>query len=224
MCRVPAMRRALGYLATLLLAFQAGAAQPRPDLITRGTSDPYTGDTSIFEEAGRDEKLQVQRVMDLLGIKAGSDVADIGAGSGWFTARSARRVGKAGSVYAVEINRDYLRQIERRARKEKLPNIRTVLGKADDPVLPRQSVDAVLLLKTYHEIAQPVRLLRGLRGAMRPGARLGIIDRNGIGTDHGINADVVIKEAARAGFRLIEQHDFVKADKVDYFLIFQARS
>jgi hypothetical protein len=62
-----------------------------------------------------------------------------------------------------------------------------------------------------------------LRGGLRPSARLGIIDRNGKGDDHGVNADVVIKEAAQAGFVLAAQHDFVKGDSVDYFLIFQMR-
>lgn len=189
----------------------------------RPTSEPYEGDLSIFEDPTRAQKLQVERVMDLLSIKRGSNVADIGAGSGWFTVRSARRVGKDGIVYAVEINPEYVRHIKRRAKREKLRGIRTVLGKPDDPMLPRATVDAALLLKTYHEIAQPVAFLRRLRAALRPGARLGIIDRNGKGDDHGVNADVVIKEAAQAGFTPIAQHDFVKGDRVDYFLIFETR-
>jgi predicted methyltransferase len=70
----------------------------------RKTSEPYTGDLSIFDSPGRDERLQVSRVMDILGITAGKTVADIGAGSGWFTVRAARRVGEGGVVYAVDIN------------------------------------------------------------------------------------------------------------------------
>ena len=189
----------------------------------RPTSEPYTGDLTIFEGPERAQKLQVDRVMDLLGIKRGTNVADIGAGSGWFTVRSARRVGSEGLVYAVEINPKFVRHIKRRAKREKLANIRTILGKTDDPLLPRKSIDAVLLLKTYHEIAEPVTFLRRLRPALRPGARLGIIDRSGKGDDHGVNADVVVKEAAQAGFALVAQHDFVKSDSVDYFLIFQPR-
>jgi predicted methyltransferase len=190
--------------------------------IARPTSTPYTGDLSIFEEPDRDEKLQINRVMYILGIKQGSNVADIGAGSGWFTVRAARRVGTSGNVYAVEINRDYLKHIEARAVKEKLSNIHTVLGKEDDPLLPRDSVDAVLILKTYHEIAQPILLLAHLRAAMRPGALLGIIDRNGNGKNHGINQEVVIKEAGEAGFLLVDQYDFVKPDGMDYFLVLRA--
>ncbi|MBA2270591.1 MAG: methyltransferase domain-containing protein [Chthoniobacterales bacterium] len=202
---------------------QGASAQTSSQAPERPTSDPYTGDLAIFEDPERDEKLQVERVMDLLDISSGSRVADIGAGSGWFTVRSARRVGAEGVVYAVEINRDYIRHIKRRAVKEKLPQIRTILGKPADPLLPKSGVDAVLLLKTYHEIAKPVPFLRRVRDAMRPNARLGVIDKNGIGSDHGVNADVVIKEAEEAGFELVEQHDFVKADEVDYFLIFERR-
>lgn len=215
-------RKSLSFVGALIVCLEAALGQESPPTeVRRGTSDPYTGDLSIFEEPARGKDLQIERVMDLLGIKEGSHVADIGAGSGWFSVRSARRVGKSGTVYAVEINPDYVRHIKRRAKKEKLPNIRAILGKTDDPLLEKQSLDVVMLLKTYHEVAEPIPLLRRLREAMRPGARLGVIDRKGIGTDHGLNAEVVIKEAAQAGFALREQHDFVKGD-VDYFLIFEA--
>jgi hypothetical protein len=100
--------------------------------------------------------------------------------------------------------------------------VKTILSKADDPLLPAGSVDAVLMLKTYHEVAQPVVLLRNLRGALRPGAKVGVIDRNGNGEDHGVGRDVVIREAKEAGFELLKQYDFVKGDKMDYFLVFAA--
>ncbi|HYP01603.1 MAG TPA: class I SAM-dependent methyltransferase [Pyrinomonadaceae bacterium] len=193
------------------------------DKLDRPTSDPYTGSLSIFEDAKREEKLQINRVMDVLQIKEGSRVADIGAGSGWFTVRAARRVGARGAVYAVEINEEYLKHIAGRAEQEKLANIRTVLGREDDPLLPARSVDAVLILKTYHEIAEPIRLMRNLRRALAPGALVGIIDRNGAGDDHGLDDKKVISEMERAGFALVAQHDFVKPDAMDYFLVFRAR-
>jgi len=180
------------------------------------------GELSIFEDPKRDGKLQPNRIMDLLGIREGSTVADIGAGSGWFSVRAARRVGNSGLVYAEDINSEYLKYIDNRAKRENLPNIRTVLGKEDDPLLPAKTVDAVLLLKTYHEVAQPIRLLKRTREAMRLGALLGIIDRNGKGDDHGIDKQIVIEEAGRAGFVLVNQYDFVKPDGVDYFLVFRA--
>ena len=93
-----------------------------------------------------------------------------------------------------------------------------VLGKPDDPTLPAK-VDAVLLLKTYHEVAQPITLLRNLRSALAAGARVGVIDRNGNGENHGVAREVVIREANEAGYRLLQQDDFVK-DGMDYFLVF----
>lgn len=193
------------------------------DKLDRPTSDPYKGDLSIFEDAKREEKLQINRVMDILQIKEGSQVADIGAGSGWFTVRAARRAGSTGAVYAVEINQDYLKHIKERATKEQLSNVRPVLGTEDDPQLPAASVDAVLILKTYHEIAQPIRLMRNLRRSLRAGALVGVIDRNGEGDDHGLDGQKVIKEMERAGFALVEQYDFVKPDGMDYFLVFRVR-
>lgn len=201
----------------------AATTQPAPDTsINRPTSEPYQGDLSIFEDRRREANLQIGRVMDLLGIKESSRVADVGAGSGWFTVRAAKRVGPGGKVYAVEINKEYLKHIENRAAKEQLANIVTVLGVEDDPKLPANALDAALILKTYHEIAQPVRVLQRLKVSLRENALLGIIDRNGKGDDHGLDRDQVVREAERAGFALVDQYDFVKPDGMDYFLIFRA--
>ncbi len=199
---------------------QGGSVEPSTQ---RKTSNPYTGDLSIFESPGRDERLQINRVMDMLGIEPGKDVADIGAGSGWFTVRAARRVTGSGTVYAVDINPEAIRYIEQRRKKEQLQNIKTILSKADDPQVPADSVDAVLLLKTYHEVAHPVLLLGNLRSSLKPGAKIGIIDRNGNGENHGVSKDVVVREAAQAGYELRDSQDFVKADGMDYFLIFSAK-
>ena len=185
----------------------------------RKTSEPYTGDLSIFDSPGRDQALQINRVMDILKIQNGKAVADLGAGSGWFTVRAARRVGTEGSIYAVDINPEAITHIDARAKNENLSNVKTILSKPDDPMLPASSVDAVLLLKTYHEVAHPVELLKNLRPALRPGAKVGVIDRNGNGENHGVGKDVVIREAKEAGYDLTGKYDFVK-DGMDYFLVF----
>ena len=159
--------------------------------------------------------------MDLLGIHRGSSVADIGAGSGWFTVRAAARVQANGSVYAVDINPAAVDYIHKRAAKENLPNMHAILGTPDDPKLPPDSIDAVLMLKAYHEIEHPAALLANLKPALKPDARVGIIDRNGNGTDHGVMPDVVKREMKNAGFRLVHTYDFTKGDGQDYFLIFE---
>jgi SAM-dependent methyltransferase len=215
------MLRRLGLVVVLLLQIQAlvvRSQNPVPSTEHRKTSEPYTGDLSIFDSPGREERLQIDRVMDILGITAGRRVADIGAGSGWFTVRAAKRVGDAGTVYAVDINPDAIRYIDSRTQKENLHNIGTILGKPDNPLLPA-IVDAVLLLKTYHEVARPVELLRNLRPSLRAGSKVGVIDRNGNGENHGVARDVVIREATEAGYQLLEQEDFVK-DGMNYFLVF----
>ncbi|MGA8735216.1 MAG: class I SAM-dependent methyltransferase [Terriglobales bacterium] len=196
------------------------AAQPPAP---RKTSSPYTGDLSIFDSPGRDERLQVNRVMDILGITPGKHVADIGAGSGWFTVRAARRVTDSGLVYAVDINPEAIHYIDQRVHKEGLHNVKTILSKSDDPQLLADQIDSVLLLKAYHEVAKPVTLLRNLRSSLRPGAKVGIIDRNGNGENHGVASDIVIKEASEAGYALQANYDFVKGDGMDYFLVFAVK-
>lgn len=212
-----ATRSLFAALLFACIAFPLPAQTPVP---TRKTSTPYTGDLSVFDSPGRDARLQIDRVMDILGISPGKNVADIGAGSGWFSMRAAHRVTPDGTVYAVDINPEAIRYIDTRAEKEGLPNIKARLSQPDDPQLPGNSVDAVLLLKTYHEIAHPVALLQNLRPALRPGARVGIIDRNGSGTDHGVARDTVVRESEQAGFHLTDKYDFVKKDDMDYFLVF----
>ena len=137
------------------------------DNINRPTSEPYKGDLSIFEGEERANNLQIDRVMNILKISEGKSVADIGAGSGWFTVRAAKKVGEKGKVFAVEINQDAIKYINDRARKEHFSNINTILGAEDNPNLPENSVDAVLILKTYHEIAQPIKVLESVRKSLK---------------------------------------------------------
>ena len=201
------------------------AAKPQAQQ-ARATSDPYFGDLSIFEYPDRDKKLQIDRVIKLLKIGPGKVVADIGAGSGWFTVRAARKVGAAGTVYAEDINPKAIEYMDARAKKESLGNVRTVLGMPDDAKLPVASVDAVLMLKVYHEIAEPVLFMRRLRLALRPGALVGVIDRNGngSGTDHGLPQTTLEREMDEAGFRKVAKYDFTKADGQDYFVIFEMKN
>ena len=79
------------------------------------------------------------------------------------------------------------------------------------------------MLKTYHEVERPITLLRHLRSSLRPGARVGVIDRNGNGQNHGVSSEVVIREAREAGYQLVGQYDFVKPDDMDYFLVFSVK-
>jgi ubiquinone/menaquinone biosynthesis C-methylase UbiE len=208
---------AMALLTVPNLRAQTVAAPSHP------TSTPYAGDLSIFEEPGREQRLQIDRVMDLLHIKPGSTVADIGAGGGWFSVRAARRVAPNGRVIAEEINPKAIASIQQRAKREHLGNIETLLGTPGDPKLAPDSLDAALMLKVYHEIAHPPLVLASLRAALKAGARFGIIDRHGSGADHGLNEPIVRAEVEAAGFRQVGRYDFTKADGQDYFLIFEKR-
>ena len=136
------MLKRLSLIAVLLLQMHCISAQSQNAATQqsehRKTSTPYTGDLSIFDSPGRDERLQINRVMDILGIAPGKTVADIGAGSGWFTVRAAKRVGETGTVYAVDINPEAIRYISSRIRKENLRNVKPILGRPDNPLCQGQ--------------------------------------------------------------------------------------
>lgn len=163
----------------------------KPDGTARQTANPWTGSPigpdGAFEYAGRARELRITEVMDELSIGPGKNVADIGAGGGWFSMLAARRVGPRGRVYAQEILPKYTRFIARRARREGLKNVRAILGTTTDPKLPANTMDAVLILNAYHEFEQPLAILRRVRAAMKPGARLGFIERD----------DDTLRESAR---------------------------
>lgn len=106
------------FLTSVCTQSQSAPTSAAQQTAPRKTSKPYTGDLTIFDSPGRDERLQINRVMDVLAITPGKTVADIGAGSGWFTVRAARRVTETGSVYAVDINPEATRYIDERAQKK----------------------------------------------------------------------------------------------------------
>ena len=161
--------------------------------------------------------------MDAMGIADASVVADIGAGSGWFTIRLARRVGPRGLVYAEDVQNEMINAISRRVSREGLTNVRPVLGLKNDALLPAGALDAVLVVDAYHEVEDRVAMLASLSRALKPQGRIGVVDFKLDGTGPGpraeerVSPDVVVKDAAEAGLRLIRQEPFLP---FQYFLIF----
>jgi ubiquinone/menaquinone biosynthesis C-methylase UbiE len=127
----------------------------------------------------RPERLREEepdRALDALAIPRGATVADVGAGSGYFTVRLARRVGPAGTVYANDIQREMLARLDRRIRADNIGNVTLVLGEEADPKLPVAALDVILMVDVYHELAQPQVMLQKLRASLKPGGRLVLLE------------------------------------------------
>ena len=206
-------------LATLSTAPQA-QSQRRGD--SHGRLFPPS-DLGLLDAPDRDLWQRPDQIMDAMAVADASVVADIGAGSGWFTIRLARRVGPQGLVYAEDVQRDMITAISRRVGREGLSNVRPWLGLKDDPRLPERSLDAALMVDAYHEIEDRVGVLRNLARALKPQGRIVVIDFRLDGTgpgpepDERVSPDVVVKDATEAGLRLIRQEPFLP---YQYFLIF----
>lgn len=180
---------------------------------------------------GRDRWQRPHEVMDELALAAGSAVADIGAGRGYFTFRLAERVGKEGKVYAVDLDERDLGRIRNRAKRENLTQIETVHGAAADPRLPADSVDAIIVVNAYHEMRDYDAMLQGMFRALRRGGRLAIIDeeaepgkpRSSYHSSHEIPDSLVREDAERNGFRFLRSpQGFRNADGDPwYFLLFE---
>jgi SAM-dependent methyltransferase len=186
-------------------------------------------DLGLLEAPDRDIWQRPDQIMDALAIAEASIVADIGAGSGWFTIRLARRVGPNGIVYAQDVQPEALTAVSRRVTAEGLTNVRTVLGVGSDPRLPAARLDAVLIVDAYHEIEDRVTMLRNLARSLRIDGRIGVVDFKlegggpGPPTEERVPPETVIGDAERAGLRLLSQETFLP---YQYFLIFghQARA
>jgi len=186
----------------------------------------------VWDWAKRDTWQRPAEVMDALGIKPGSVVADVGCGDGYFTFHLASRVGPQGKVYAEDIDYKVLSKINGRASKEPLSQIELILGSAEDPRLPAEMLDAILVVDAFHEMEQHDAMLQGMNRALKPGGWLGIIDRNARSrrarntyqNQHRIPKNLVCQDATRNGFRLLREERGFKTPKEKrkyYFLIFQ---
>lgn len=180
-------------------------------------------DLALLEAPDRHEWQQPTRIMDTLQIADGSRVADIGAGGGWFTIRLAQQVGPNGRVYAEDIQPLMIESINRRKERERLANIQTILGTADDPKLPGQ-LHAVLMCDVYSQVKEPQKLLGHIRDALAPNGLLGVVDfkRDGAGgpgpaLEERIDPETVVRDATAAGLVLKSRETFLK---YQYFLVF----
>jgi arsenite methyltransferase len=129
-----------------------------------------------YEGISRDEWQQPEKVIAALEIHPGDVVVDLGSGGGYFTLRLAEAVGPTGKVYAVDIDRDMVDLVAKRARQEGRSNIEAILAKPDDPSLPKAGVDLVFTSNTYHHIGKRIGYFANLRKYLHPGARVAIID------------------------------------------------
>jgi predicted methyltransferase len=124
----------------------------------------------------RDIEEAPDKALDALDLQPGMTVADIGAGSGYMTARMAQRVGPTGKVYAEDIQPQMIELLKQRLQREKITTVVPVLGTVDDPKLPADSIDLMLLVDVYHEFSEPVRMLNGMRAALKSGGRLVLLE------------------------------------------------
>jgi predicted methyltransferase len=164
----------------LFVIDRAGAIAARIDsakkldaLLTEVTAtDPFPA------RVQRDSWQRPVKVMEELHIAPGSAVADVGAGGGYFTFRMAARVGAKGRVFAQDISQRALDGIRTQAETGKLSQIETIHGTQDDPRLHESSLDAILISDTFHEFTNPDAMVAAMAHALKPGGRIGVLDRS----------------------------------------------
>lgn len=189
-------------------AFPAPAREVADIVAPRWTAEDVRDDAGEFTTVAR-----------LAGIRAGQSVADIGAGDGYYVARLAPLVGATGVVYGQDIVPGYLALLQERVQRDRLANVRVVLGEAHDPQLPVGGVDVALMIHMYHEISQPFALLWNLATAMRPGGTLVILDLDRPTYGHGTPPTLLECELTRVGYRRVS---FTRTGAEEYVAIYEA--
>jgi ubiquinone/menaquinone biosynthesis C-methylase UbiE len=170
--------RLLIFALVLLLgtASYAGAQAEHPVSGRRIAGVMGVGGADWLDRSEREHEELPETALDKIGIRPGMVVADVGAGSGYFTLRLSKRVGPTGKVAAVEIQPEMMAILRRRISQEKLENVETFLGTESDPKLPKNAIDLILMVDVYHEFSQPQAMLRKMREALRSTGRLVLLE------------------------------------------------
>jgi ubiquinone/menaquinone biosynthesis C-methylase UbiE len=177
---------------------------------------------AALDDPKRDAYQKPHEVMQALGIKDGEVIADIGAGSGYFTLRLAQHVGSSGHVYAVDVSPDMIRHLNTRVRDMQLLNVSTILAPPDDPLLP-QPVDRFLIVDVWHHIENQAGYLALMKKLLKPGGQIVMIDFQKrdlpVGPPAGmkIAREDLLKQMQTNGFRITAEHTFLP---YQYFLVF----
>lgn len=195
------MLRCLGLLLAALSCQDAAVAPPRTPA---GVVSPSSVDW--LERASRETEERPEIVIAAMKLRNGDVVADIGAGSGFYTRRLARAVAPRGRVYANDIQSEMLDALRRNADRDGLTNIIPTLGTETDPKLPANTFDWVLLVDVYHEFQQPRPMLEAIRASLKPGGRVALVEyretTTHIRAEHRMSKEQVLAEWLPAGFRL----------------------
>lgn len=160
-----------------------------------------------FDDPARDAWQRPADVIRLMTIQAGMVVADVGAGTGYFEPWLSRAVGDAGVVHALDVEPDMVRYLRERATREKLANVKPAVVPGDDPRLPPESVDRILVVDTWHHIPAREAYGKKLRDALKPGGKVFVVDfkldaKEGPPREHRLAPEVVERELALAGLRI----------------------
>ena len=164
----------LALLGSLALSAQAPGTHPISGRRYAGVMG-FQG-APWLERSEREMEEEPDKALDAIQLVKGSTVADVGAGSGYFTVRMASRVGVDGRVYAVDIQPEMLQLLQARLKQERIGNVTSVLGAIDDPRLPAGAIDLILMVDVYHEFSEPQKMLRRMREALKPGGRLVLLE------------------------------------------------
>jgi ubiquinone/menaquinone biosynthesis C-methylase UbiE len=207
--RLPrSVSRPVVFVALFVASILACTEHP---LSHRKPAQVFTG-SEWLEREDREAEERPDELLEILGLKSGDRVADVGCGTGYFARRMAGRVAPGGIIYAEDIQPQMLERVRQRAAEDGISNIETILGTETDPKLPAGGIDLILLVDVYHEFQKPQEMLANLGKALAPGGRVALVEyrlegetARHVNRDHRMSVEQVLAEWTPAGFELVER-------------------
>lgn len=200
------------------LAFGEPAVQRRPAPVMTFHGADW------LERPEREQEEQPDKIIEVMGLKDGDVVVDMGCGTGYFARRMARAVAPSGKVYGVDIQPEMLTIMEDLCKKEGVTNVVAVLGDEDDPKLPRGGIDWMILVDVYHEFQKPEPMLAKMRDSLKPDGRIALIEYRAEGdtashikAEHRMSVRDVLEEWNAAGYELVDLQQFLPSQHLFIF-------
>jgi ubiquinone/menaquinone biosynthesis C-methylase UbiE len=219
-------KTAIGAIALAAWIPTMAAQAPKDQHEMHGLHKDTAAYIKALEDPKRDAYQKPHEVMEALALKPGEVIADIGAGSGYFTFHAAQHVGPTGRVYAVDVNTEMIKHVQQRARELKVSNVTPILAPPNDPLLP-EPVDRFLIVDVWHHVEDQPGYLSVMKKRLKPGGQVVMIDYHkrdlpvGPPAEMKIAREDLLNQMQTNGFELAKEHTFLP---YQYFLVFKLRT
>ena len=179
----------------------------------------------MFNKKASRKRSKSNEIIDILAIKKGNKIADIGSGGGYFTIKFAKLIGDEGQIYSIDVNSEFLKYIKIQAEKNGLKNISTIHTKSESPEMPKEKLDYIFIRNVFHHIPNRINYMKRLGDGLKENGKIIIIEHNGKGIfnfnklfGHYVKSEKIKNEMEKAGYSINKEYDFINQQSFTIFI------